>query len=94
MNAPKYAWMLWLIILLLMLGTGAAYAEEVPNIQCNSLNVADDYACMKANWRPKKQVSYDTAQKYCNRDGGNLHGQGEIRLSVDDALHVFKIDCK
>lgn len=81
-------------VLLFAFTIGAANAAEVPNIQCDSANLNDDYTCMKANWRPKKQVSYDTAKPYCYSNGGNLQGQGEIVLSVDDAPYIFKIDCK
>ena len=81
-------------VLVFAVTIGSANAEEAPNIQCNSLNVADDYICMKANWRPKKQVSYDTGKYYCANKGGSLNGQGEIVLYVDDTPFTFNIDCK
>jgi hypothetical protein len=71
-----------------------AYATPVPDVKCETGNMVDDYACMKANWRPKKQVSYDTAKTYCTRGGGQLSGQGEIMLWVDNVAYNFKIDCK
>lgn len=72
---------------------GRAKAAEVPNIQCNSGDLAQDNQCMRDNWRPKKQISYDTGRPHCNRDGQQLHGKGEIVLNVDDTPYSFKIDC-
>jgi hypothetical protein len=71
----------------------SAYATEQPDFKCDTFNVAEDYKCMRENWRPKKQVSYDTGRPYCDRDGQQLHGKGEIKLNVDDEMYSFKIDC-
>ena len=73
---------------------GSAYADEVPNIQCDNGDAIADSQCMREHWRPKKQVSYDTAKPYCTRNGGKLQGQGEIVLYVDDTPFTFNIDCK
>ncbi len=82
-----------IILLSIVIGIGYASADEVPNIQCNSGDIALDNKCMRDNWRPKKQISYDTGRPYCNREGQQLHGKGEIVLNVDDAAYSFKIDC-
>lgn len=70
-----------------------AHADEQPDFKCETYNVANDYACMRENWRPKKQVSYEKADPYCDRDGQRLHGKGEIDIFVDDEMYTFKIDC-
>ncbi len=69
------------------------HANEQPDYKCDTYNVADDYACMRENWRPKKQVSYEKADPYCDRGGQQLHGKGEIHIFVDDEMYTFKIDC-
>jgi hypothetical protein len=95
-NMPftKYAWWIFFALIVAYFAIGHAFAQSVPNIQCNSGNLQLDYQCMRDNWRPKKQISYDTGRAYCDSSEGVLHGKGEIRLNVDDTPYVFKIDCK
>ena len=93
MNATKYAVWLFIALIIAFFAICTAYAAEQPNIQCNSGDLNADYACMKANWRPKKQISYDTAQPICNWHDKHLYGNGFIQYNVDDSLYLMDINC-
>lgn len=87
-------WLITICGLILVLVVRYVFAAPVPDIKCNTGNMMNDYECMRENWRPKKQVSYDTAKTYCDSKGEHLQGQGEIMLWVDDTPYNFRIDCK
>ena len=93
MNATKYAVWLFIALIIAFFAICTAYAAEQPNIQCNSGDLNADYACMKANWRPKKQISYDTAESICDWHGNHLEGKGFVHLNIDDTPYNYEINC-